>query len=316
MKEYLNVTIHADDWSGRAGRATRKTIQNRLSQRARRERKRRGEPPHILRVSTANEGLHGVRGVLKVRNDLAVRYSINDRSIHSLSSCQSKIVGTSPSNHTASSQTIEQQVAHWMLYWLSHRALIKDSTRNTLVHIERAFSTPKTLFPLPADHLLTLVHYNVLRAFIANALSLNLDPERMCFELPSPFTTSDSEIPRLIPPSLHPTPLQRTRSHHPFIDLFPCATVRHNVLAAAEDKFDDEDLFQDIFGTRFLKGNVGVTENVGMVVWGDPWRVESWEITEGCWKKWRWMFMGCTALLDATNSWRNMRDEAALNTAL
>ncbi|RDW95003.1 hypothetical protein BP5796_00766 [Coleophoma crateriformis] len=276
MEGPLSLCIHAEDWTGRADRATRRKIQNRLSQRARREHKSRATHPQATRGSAPVDGPKGVTGVLKVRNDSIVRYFISDRHLGSELNPQSSQLPMALQNPTAGLPAVEQQVAHWMLYWL-HKAPIDDSNRGALIHLEYTLSAPETLCVLPADHLLTLVHYNVLRAFVSNALCLGLDPKRICFELSSPFTSSDHRTIRPPPPALYPTALQQTRAHHPFIDIFPSATARDNVLSAAGDSFDEDEMWRDLFGTRFLRGNVGVKENVGLVVWGDPWRVESWE---------------------------------------
>jgi len=265
----------------------------------------------MIKENTPGDGLKGVTGVLKVRNDLVVHYCISHGHLESESAPQPNLPVITLQSSTVGLLAVEQQITPWMLYWLLHKASIEDPIRETLIHMERTLSAPKALYPLPVDHMLTLIYYNVLRAFVSNALCLGLDPNRICFELSSPFTSSDPETPCLLPAALYPTSLQRGRSHHPFIDIFPSATARDNILAAAEDSFDEYELWQDVFGTRFLVGNVGMTENVGLVVWGEPWRVESWEITDGCWRKWRWVFMGCKALLEATNFWRRERGENA-----
>jgi hypothetical protein len=275
------------------------------------ERKHRVAWPQAIQESTSVDCVKGGTGVLRVRNDLVVRYSINNGYLDSGSISQPNLPEITLQIHAAGLQSVEQQVTNWMLHWL-HKAQVGDPIRKTLIQLEHAFSAPKTLYPLPADYLLTLVHYNVLRAFVSNTLCLGLDPKRICFELMSPFTSSSPKTPRQLPPALHPTSLQQTRSHHPFIDIFPSSTARDNLLRAAEDSFDIDELWRDFFGTRFLRGNVGVKENLGMVVWGEPWSVQSWEVTEGCWRKWRWALMGCWELLEATNFWRKKRGEVAL----
>jgi hypothetical protein len=280
------------------------------------ERKNCAAHPQAIRESAPIDARNGVVGVLKARDDLIVRYFIRNDHLDSKSISQSSLPATTLQNHTTGLRTIKQQVARWMLYWLLDKAPIDNPSREILLHLECALAAPKALYQLPADHLLTLVQYNVLRAFVSNALCLGLDPDRICSGLSSPFTSSDPETPRLLPPALYPTSLQRRRSHHPFIDIFPSAAVRNNVLSATEYSFDENEMWREIFGTQFLKGNVGVTENMGMVVWGEPWRVESWEITEGCWRKWRWMFTGCRELLEATNFWRKERGEAALEVTI
>ena len=47
----------------------------------------------------------------------------------------------------------------------------------------------------------------------------------------------------------------------------------------------------------------------GLITWGDPWKVESWEVTPAFGKIWGWALEGCDDLIQASNRWRELRNE-------
>src|SRR6266516_953787 len=97
-------------------------------------------------------------------------------------------------------------------------------------------------YRLPADHLLSLIYYNVFRAFVSNIEWLGLSFERMCLdEYQSKFLTMAPDDPslQLLPPDLRPTQLQRRIPHHPMWDIFPSPVLRDNVLMHGENSFDE-----------------------------------------------------------------------------
>lgn len=51
----------------------------------------------------------------------------------------------------------------------------------------------------------------------------------------------------------------------------------------------------------------------GMIVWGEPWDLKNWEVTEAFLKRWAWLFAGCGDVIRATNSWRLGRGERPLS---
>jgi hypothetical protein len=84
--------------------------------------------------------------------------------------------------------------------------------------------------PLPSDQkLLTLLHFNLVRAMMQNVFILNLDPHDMSLDQQSPFAdpvlraqiTIDA-----LPPMLRPTELQKSVMHHP--ELLPFPQFRDN----------------------------------------------------------------------------------------
>jgi hypothetical protein len=172
------------------------------------------------------------------------------------------------------------------------------------------------LHPLPADHLLSLVYYNVCRALISNIAILGLDLNLMSTQdYPSPFLPSSPTASSLLgslPTSLQPTELQRTISHHPEYDILPDPTMRDNFLCYGEDNVDDAELCLDMTGNGVHNEVQDAAGQAGFIVWGDPWDLMSWEVTEKFVRKWAWILKGCVDLEVSTNRWRKKRGVAPL----
>jgi len=200
---------------------------------------------------------------------------------------------------------------------------------------QRQFLTAATNFqsymrtPLPADQkLLTLLHFNLVRALTQNVFLLGLDPDAMNDDIASPFTTSGSNVqPESLPPTLHPTYLQRTIAHHPEIDIFPFPMYRDNLISAGST-IDDTELCLDVlYGVELdvdrnpisrepVKDckDIGLGDGgrTGLIVWSDPWLQSSWEVEEGFARKYKRLLMGCDELIRSTNFWRRQRGENLL----
>lgn len=163
----------------------------------------------------------------------------------------------------------------------------------------RSLSSPRN------DQLLVLVTFNVFRAMTINSRSIgltiedNLDnDEALSPFIDAVYPSSDFEMPM----TLRPTALQRRVDHHPWIDILPCPRMRDNLLRA-EDTYDEEKLCSDLI--RYPQS--------GVIVWGDPWDPNCWEITEEFFDDWSWSVDGCDLLLDSTNRWREIRGEVLLS---
>lgn len=165
-------------------------------------------------------------------------------------------------------------------------------------------------FPLAPDHrLLIVVQYNVLRASLVNMSILALE-DHISFDCGAVFTIpfprpSSTDIPH----SLLPTPLQLSIPHDPWVDLIPMRRVRDNVLLNY-GTFDEDDLCADFVGGLY-EGFHDV-ENRGMVIWGEPWSEDGWEITEGFAAKWKFLLKGCHELVEVTNRFREERGDERL----
>lgn len=138
--------------------------------------------------------------------------------------------------------------------------------------------------PLPSDQkLLTLLHFNLVRALTQNVFILNLNPDDMNSDLESPFTSSQSGIKlEALPEMLRPTALQRTVSHHPEVE------------------------------SNGNSRDGGLNGRTGLIAWGEPWLQASWEVEEGFARKYKDFFGGCVELLESTNHWRASRGEGPL----
>ena len=158
-----------------------------------------------------------------------------------------------------------------------------------------------------AEHLLVLVKFNVFRAMVSNSdtlgysLTTNCDDDALSL-FNSPTTYSFSSLPK----ALQPTKLQREIPHHPWIDQLPFPAMRNNLLLAG-DGYDDMELCGDLVG--FFSAGSGCT---GLVVWGEPWDADGWEITEAFAKRWGWTLKGCDDVFKSTNLWRASRGERGL----
>ncbi|KAH7416875.1 hypothetical protein BKA64DRAFT_280548 [Cadophora sp. MPI-SDFR-AT-0126] len=193
-------------------------------------------------------------------------------------------------------------------------------------------------FPLSSDHLLRLIHFNVFRGLITNKAILSgrtfqvkveLDfvlPESK--DLCDGLTIVRSRPGQALPKSLSPTYIQASVAHSSWINMFPFPEIRDNLIRSEKD-FDHEDLCYDLFGEMFftsafgpISTEVGAADDEfeddvtarrkGLIVWGEPWDVNSWEVTPGFIRKWAWVLENCPQLIDSTNRWRAKRDEKPL----
>ncbi|OAL45720.1 hypothetical protein IQ07DRAFT_575369 [Pyrenochaeta sp. DS3sAY3a] len=207
----------------------------------------------------------------------------------------------------------------------------------------------KFTFPLSTDHLLHLIQYNVFRALVSNKRTLNTLLTGWTVKPPSPNSCplsgpyrDDTMVYPLnpnIPFSLAPTRLQQIHPHSIWINLFPFPCIRDNLIRH-EGKFDHWDLLQDLAGElmgaipdRKLRDSPptitlsdsktiwalppaggsdedGVTAGRnGLIVWGEPHEMQSWEATPGFLAKWSWAVEGCEDLIESSNRWRRIRGE-------
>ncbi|CAK7224807.1 hypothetical protein SBRCBS47491_005679 [Sporothrix bragantina] len=162
-------------------------------------------------------------------------------------------------------------------------------------------SKPDLIYPLSTDHLIHLVQLNVYCALLANMLSQGRTSLVSC------TTDLDERDGR--------------------IDLFPLPALRDALIRAHDDNdFDACARYAYVLGTignktarsngRSFKGHLPekISERTGVVVWGDPWRTESWELEEGFVRRWgNLLTKGCEALLQSTDRWRKLRGDDAID---
>jgi len=170
--------------------------------------------------------------------------------------------------------------------------------------------------PLPSDQkLLTLLHFNLVRALTQNVFVLSLNPDTMNSDLESPFISFE---PRLrieaLPKMLQPTELQKTIPHHPEIDVFPFPEWRDNMLRRGWTHPENDYCMDMLYGVEpdEASRDGGLNGRTGLIAWGEPWLQESWEIEEAFARKYRDYFSCCKELVESTNRWRAGRGERPL----
>ncbi|KAL2060983.1 hypothetical protein VTL71DRAFT_9035 [Oculimacula yallundae] len=288
MAQRSEVQDRAEDWTGKSSTALRRKLQNRLNQRASRKRKKQiSTPAQVFVPNTRTEK----------QSDLI--HHINPDSLtHSLFQSASK---------TSTSFVCTARIP------LTGSAPLLASFLST---------------PLPVDQkLMTLLHFNLVRALLENVYILGLDPILMEDDIPSPFLACNHDVVTLIerlPPALKPTALQLTVPHHPELDGFPYPELRDNFIRAGEGFDADAFCVDMLFGVDTsayetsvdADGNVRREENrsgrTGLIVWSDPWLSGSWEVEEGFARKWGWLLKGCEEIVQSTNFWRASRGEVPL----
>ncbi|EHK20438.1 uncharacterized protein TRIVIDRAFT_119702 [Trichoderma virens Gv29-8] len=200
-----------------------------------------------------------------------------------------------------------------LIYGQARRKGLPPMQSLSPVSIPLGMPTPPLIFPLSPDHcLLTMVQYNVQRASLFNMAVLSL-LEHLPLECGGTLNLPSLAIdpPRCVPPELLPTALQKSTPHEYWIDIFPCPVMRDNLIRLYS-QYDAHDLHLDLAKSLY-EGFVD-GEQRGCMVWGEPWTVNGWEVSEGFVRKWGFLLKGCSGLLASTNRWRESRGEDALTT--
>lgn len=310
MLDSPEIHARAEDWTGVTSTAMRRKLQNRLNQRA-------SETPSLLLQSPY----------------MHTRTPTNDSPERRRAQAQARASVT-----TGEEAETELELEEEEEYDISTEVtLTQRSGRGSNICTEplkrrrvigamdfASFLHPQT--PISPDHkLLTLLHFNLIRALTQITLLLGVNPDDMYLDIESPFhSTTYAGASSLLPPNLRPTHMQLAVPHHPEVDVFPFPRFRDNMIAAA-DVLDDVELCEDImFGvddrsTDFRGVDQGDSAKInpsgrtGLIVWGDPWFQSSWEVDQEFAKKYMGLFDGCEELVRSTNFWREERGESPLD---
>lgn len=204
--------------------------------------------------------------------------------LHIVSLHASQFQGQENTTHAATSESFAAQIRHLQ---------IRDTDIGTLLTDFELLMGKNVLLGSPrVDLLLTLIQLNVFRALLSNTKTLEWDFQWLeCGEPESPWTSTEKSLPNPVcPDSLRPTCVQQAIPHHPWIDLWPIAKMRDNLLLAA-GLFDEDKLCNVLLEFEDIPN-----ERSGLVVWGEPCDPTPWEASESFIKEWACANRGCTEL--------------------
>ncbi|KAL4935002.1 hypothetical protein BDV06DRAFT_140419 [Aspergillus oleicola] len=187
------------------------------------------------------------------------------------------------------------------------------------------------------EFLLTFaLHY--LPGFTEDCASTHVHPDVLFYG--SSLIATSSKSNGLIPDTLIPTAAQKSYVHATWINILPFPRMRENLIRW-EDCFDHADFVKDLVGNLIdtspmfsrskkrddsaltlpvmQRDKTKVLDNVdddeltanrnGLIIWGEPYMAESWELTPGFLRKWIWTIEGCEELIESSNRWRRLRGE-------
>ncbi len=203
-------------------------------------------------------------------------------------------------------------------------------------------------FPLPTDHVLIhLITQNVSRGLMSNKSILRLSasfihPVNNLLLPPDILTPCEIAVVRpthqAIPHCLQPTQLQMNSPHPSWIDVLPFPDMRDSLIRQ-QSYFNHIHFLEDLVGDLVhsmplsLAKERGLAlpnprscaqqddaqispDGKGMVLWGEAYLKESWEVTPRFLRKWSWAAGGCDELVKISNRWRTARGEGLLEVSL
>ncbi|KAJ5777279.1 hypothetical protein N7520_000525 [Penicillium odoratum] len=256
--------------------ASKRRLQNRLNQRASRERK-------AFKAGKQNQKARWIIYTDEIKAHMEGELAKHDQTPTSANF-------TYNSNHTTNCTSLESS---------------RDRKRNFLTQLQNRVASLAAANQLHQITLLAPVtNLNTINAIIFNASIMDLTPELLEEDIVSPFNIAGPMTLHL-PPSLQPTSTQREIIHHPWIDLMPIQSLRE-ILLKNLYSYDEDELCGD------LHGQLGASDKIGLILWGDPWDPAAYEISEAVFKKWSWLIEKCPEIIRTSNHWRRKRGEKPL----
>lgn len=288
-----------EDWSGITDPKTRRRLQNRLNQRARRKSAIRCLLVGEYRFDRVSKIGHQNKTTINASREGKIQGS---NGPHSKEHHESLTLAIPP--QTIDFTSLEEIEDVHILEFNTPATKIK-MTRLELTALQYyATGSPRT------DLLLHLISLNFTRALMENTRILGLRPDQLHDDAISPFNTAgpwqqDDSL-HTLPSTLQPTLIQRSIPHHPWLDVLPDPQMRDNLIVAGDFEGETQ-LCLDMKGCGST-----VSRRSGVIVWSDPWDPAGWEITESFARSWGWVIRDCYDLAHSTNQWRARRNERPL----
>ena len=313
----FRITTTNENWRGKNDPAERRRIQNRINQRAFRERQRSGEttkdhsPPGKSTTSESperrpepvddhkkdddEENDEGDRNDGKEVEDDAGKNKQEESEDEDDSSSENDDDDEEAEQSNPGSPPPNVPARPHFTGQIS-RAACTSSTPSTDSHW---------------DELAQLINRNFMQAATTNAQHLGLN-------LTSLRTGAPASTPRLrnaanLPPTLKPVELQHQLPHDPIIDTIPHARLRFNIVRAiATGNLDASRFSVSLRHSGEVLKVQGEACRSGLIVWNFPEQLSSWELSEAFFIIWGFLLEGCEDFIAATNVWRSRRGERSL----
>jgi hypothetical protein len=323
----FRITTTNENWRGKNDPAERRRIQNRINQRAFRERQRSGETtkeysPRGKSAASASPDRHP-----EPKNNLKVGDAEDDGNDDdegegdSGNECENDEEDQEEGEDEEESSSEEDDDEEDEEEEEEEEAEQSNSGSpppNVPTHphftgqISRAACTPSTpSTDNPWDELAQLINRNFMQAAATNSQHLGLN-------LTSLRSGAPASTPRLrntanLPPTLKPIELQHQLPHDPIIDTIPHARLRFNIVRAIATGNLDASRFSASLRRSGAVLNVqGEARRSGLIVWSFPEQLSSWELSEAFFIIWGFLLEGCEDFVAATNVWRSRRGERSL----
>ncbi|KAL2837242.1 hypothetical protein BJY01DRAFT_46810 [Aspergillus pseudoustus] len=318
-----------DNWKGVLDPQRRRTLQNRLNQRARRRRlkatrsdKTPGSPDES---STGNSPADSTATQPSDQPSTPANRTPNDNPPpnNSDTGSLSKKSSPAPSSASTTSNTTSTCLNQIPFIELDRFKILGPSAKKSLramCDLEAFYRAEFAAGSLRTELLLGLTRLNFLRALHVNIDVLGYSAAEMHDDAFSPFGCANAakvayNPVHSLPAALRPTRIQLTVPHHPWLDLIPFPTLRDNLILLGED-LDDTQLCHDMSGKAVplvpeKRAGLAAGET-GVIVWRDPWDPSGWEVTESFSRRWGWTLRECWDVFEVANRWRRVRGEPAL----
>ncbi|GKT51151.1 uncharacterized protein ColSpa_11332 [Colletotrichum spaethianum] len=334
LSSLMQPAIHGvmsseDNWKGKTSPAERRKIQNRLNQRTWRQRRKQeklqerqgGAQDASVPSSSSSPPPAGALVATSRWTTLSAASAAPDGA-------KTLVYATMPLSRPELHRKKEDarscggKVTLMALTYLGRERPmtdLQDEDMDDLYHLflQRAYESRSRRTPSPdpmSDSLLPLVQFNLFRGLMENMKTLGITLEMVCDdECVSPFGSDpiyNVQTEWTLPFFLKPTEMQLTSEHHPWLDLLPLPRMRDNLIKAGQD-WNDEELCLDMIGNGDAPSGQG-----GMILWGEPWDPNNWEVTEDFVEKWRWILQGCEEMIRSSNYWRAKRGERRMRVRL
>ncbi|GKT65560.1 hypothetical protein ColTof4_03674 [Colletotrichum tofieldiae] len=334
LSSLTQPVIHAvvpseDNWKGKTSPAERRRIQNRLNQRTWRQRRkqekqqqRQGVDRNVSTSSSSSSSPPA--GALVATSRWAALPPASAANNGAKNHAHATMQLSRPGLHSKKEddRTCARKATLMALTYIGRERPmmdLKQEDMDDLYHLflQRAYESQSRRSPSPdplSDSLLPLVQFNLFRGLMENMKTLGITMPMVCDDdCLSPFGSDpmyNIHTRWTLPFFLKPTETQLTAAHHPWLDLLPLPRMRDNLIKAGED-WDDEELCLDLIGNGDAPSGQG-----GMILWGEPWDPNNWEVTEDFVEKWRWILEGCEEMIRSSNYWRAKRGERRMRVKL